>query len=263
MKLGFIGTGTISSAIVEGLSQSSIRGSIILSPRNAEVAAQLAQRHDNVTIARDNQAVLDVADTVVVAVRPQIAHQVLTALRFRPDHEILSVVPAVSLPYLQSVTAPARRVTRAVPLPSAAYRQSPTVMYPSNPSVKALLDELGTAIELDREEEFEIYTAATAIMSSYFGFASTLASWMEHQGASSEKARVYVGQMLRGLAAATTVMHDRSFAELALEHETRGGLNEQVFRTIAPTGEFVELTRALDDILKRLETGKAQRPTLS
>jgi pyrroline-5-carboxylate reductase len=259
MKLGFIGAGTISSAIVEGLNTSPARCPIVLSPRNAEISAQLAGRHNNVTIAASNQAVLDAADTVVVAVRPQVAHEVLTSLSFRPDHQIISLVPAVSLEYLRSVTTPSRSVTRAVPLPAAAYRQSPTVIYPSTPSVKALFDQLGTAIELEKEEEFEIFTSATSIMSSYFGFAATTTSWMEHQGASKEQARVFVGQMLRGLAAATAAMHDRSFSELALEHETRGGLNEQVFRAIAPTSEFVELTKALNGILMRLEAGKTQK----
>ena len=45
MKLGFIGTGAITFAIVTGLrSTSSGPASILLSPRNGEVAADLASR---------------------------------------------------------------------------------------------------------------------------------------------------------------------------------------------------------------------------
>jgi len=43
MKLGFVGTGAITSAIVTGLNASdAARDSILVSPRNAEVAAALA-----------------------------------------------------------------------------------------------------------------------------------------------------------------------------------------------------------------------------
>ncbi len=74
MKLGFIGTGALSSAIVTGLK--SLPGEttpVVISPRNEEIAAGLAARFPDVTIAADNQAVLDQSDMVMLAVRPQIA----------------------------------------------------------------------------------------------------------------------------------------------------------------------------------------------
>jgi pyrroline-5-carboxylate reductase len=258
MKLGFLGTGTISAAIVEGLQASSQSFKIVVSPRNADIARQLAERFANVRVAASNQAVLDASDTVVLAVRPQIAHEVLTSLHFRPDHHVISLIPSVSLDYLRSVTAPSHEVTRAVPLPSAAYRQAPVVIYPPNPVVKALFDQVGMAIELANEEEFDAFTTASAIMSSYFGFAETTARWLEGQGVPYGKARAYVGQMLRGLSAATLVAPDLSFDRLAEEHQTRGGLNEQVYKTVAVDGKFVELERGLDAVLQRLIAGKSK-----
>ncbi|ADV83586.1 pyrroline-5-carboxylate reductase [Terriglobus saanensis] len=256
MKLGFIGTGTIAAAIVKGLQASPAKCPVFLSPRNVEIARRLAERYANAQIAATNQAVLDASDTVILAVRPQIAHEVLTSLRFRPDHHVVSLIAAVSLKYLQSVTAPASIVTRAVPLPAVAYRQAPTAMYPPNPTIKALFDELGIVIELESEAEFDAFTTATSIMSTYFGFADTTASWMEHQGVAPQKAHAFVGQMLRGLAAATTVAPDRTFAQMVEDHQTPGGLNEQVFRALLPDGRLVELDRALDGVLARLIAGK-------
>jgi len=65
MKLGFIGTGALTSAIVIGLK--SLDGdpvSVVLSPRNEEIAAKLASRYPNTRVAADNQEVLDDCDTV-------------------------------------------------------------------------------------------------------------------------------------------------------------------------------------------------------
>jgi pyrroline-5-carboxylate reductase len=71
MKLGFIGTGEITSAMVTGLSSSDAElHSIRLSPRNLAIATELANRFPNVSIASSNQDVLEHCDTVVIAVRP-------------------------------------------------------------------------------------------------------------------------------------------------------------------------------------------------
>src|SRR5438552_13200263 len=75
MKLGFIGTGALTSAIVTGLkSDPAASVSILLSPRNEHIAATLASRYTDVRVATDNQAVLDHCDTIMLAVRPQVAH---------------------------------------------------------------------------------------------------------------------------------------------------------------------------------------------
>jgi pyrroline-5-carboxylate reductase len=54
-------------------------------------------------------------------------------------------------------------------------------------------------------------------------------------------------------------MPDLSFDNLAEEHQTRGGLNEQVFNAITTDRKFVELQRAMDGVLQRLIAGKAAR----
>ncbi len=95
-------------------------------------------------------------------------------------------------------------------------------------------------------------------MASYFSFANTVSSWMTRHGVAPEKAHGYVGAMLRGLAGTALATPDRSFAALSDEHQTAGGLNEQVRRQITRDGAFVELDRALDAILQRLRPPRRQ-----
>src|SRR5438093_12583988 len=114
MKIGFVGTGEITSAMVTGLSTSDVKlHSIRLSPRNLVTATELAKLFPSVSIASSNQDVLDHCDTVVVAVRPPVARSALAELRFRPDHCVISVVSALSLLNLSELVAPATRLTRA------------------------------------------------------------------------------------------------------------------------------------------------------
>jgi pyrroline-5-carboxylate reductase len=250
MKLGFVGSGSIASAIVTGLRAAGNTDPIEMSPRNAEVAADLADRFENVQVAPTNQAVLDASDVVVLAVRPQIASIVLPELRFRHDQHVVSLIPTLSLDYLRSVTAPAAVVTRAVPLPSVARRQGPTAIYPPSEPIKAFFDSLGVAIELDNESEFDAFTTATAVIASYFTFAEVVTGWMTRHGAAAEKAQAFVSKMFRGLA--ETSPAGRSFAALAEEYQTRGGLNEQVLRSVTDQGMFAAFENALDAVLERL-----------
>jgi hypothetical protein len=77
MRLGFIGTGSITSSVVTGLVKSNWNfHEISLSPRNSVVAARLAELNRNIRVRTGNQAVLEESEVVFLAVRPQIARDV-------------------------------------------------------------------------------------------------------------------------------------------------------------------------------------------
>ncbi len=257
MRLGFVGCGTIASAIITGLHSAGFDEPIVVSPRNAEIAAALDRRFANVGVAESNQAVLDRCDIAVLAVRPQVAAEILAELTFRPDHQVISLIAATSLDYLRAATAPAAHVVRAVPLPMVARRQGPTALYPGSAVAKALFDRLGSAIEIDDERAFDAFTAATAIMASYFRFADAACAWMEDQGVAAPQADRFIRQMVFGLADTGMTTSDRSLRELADEHQTRGGLNEQVRQALEEKGVFTALAQALDSVQARLAAAHA------
>jgi pyrroline-5-carboxylate reductase len=252
MRLGFIGCGTITAAIVTGLNSSGHGEAIVVSPRNAEVAAGLARRFSNVTVATANQAVLDASEVTVLAVRPQILAAVLPELRFRPDHQIISLVPMTSLAHLRAATAPAAAVTRAVPLPMVARRQGPTAILAATPVARRLFDALGSTIEVSEETCFDAFTAATALMATYLRFVATAAQWLGGEGVAPDQADRYVRQLFWGLAGTAIATPQRSLGELVEEHQTRGGLNEQVRTHLEGEGMFTEVANALDAVLARL-----------
>ena len=88
---GFVGTGELTAAIVEGISGGN-PPQVFLSPRNHGIAHDLAGRFPNVRICGSNQEVLDRTAVVVIAVRPHITRDVLADLTFRPDHVVVSAV---------------------------------------------------------------------------------------------------------------------------------------------------------------------------
>jgi pyrroline-5-carboxylate reductase len=132
-----------------------------LSPRNSAIANGLANRFHGISVATCNQEVLQDSDTIVIAVKPSAARDVLSQLHFRPDHQVISLVSALSLRSLSELVVPAGRIARAVPLPSAAKRLSPTAIYPPDPVAFELFAAVGTVFPVDRESEFDAVCATT------------------------------------------------------------------------------------------------------
>jgi len=107
MQLGFIGTGEITASIATSLrSFGATADGIQVSPRNPAIANELANRFKGTCIASCNQQVLDRSDTIVIAVRPPAARAVLSEMRFRPDHQVISLVSALSLRMLRCNVEP-------------------------------------------------------------------------------------------------------------------------------------------------------------
>ncbi len=252
MRLGFLGTGTITSAIVTGLHAASSGHSIVVSPRNPDVAADLARRFPEVFVAASNQEVLDDSETVVLAVRPQIAESVLGELRFRPDHQAISLMSGVTVARIGALVAPATRISRAVPLPSAARRRCPTGVYPPDPATLQLFSHLGAAFGVESETEFAAVCTTTATMATWFAFADGAATWLAQQGVPEDKARDYIARIYFGLAETAVEHPETSFQSLAREHATRGGTNEQVLAHMTAAGVFERFAEALDAVMRRV-----------
>ncbi len=253
MKLGFIGTGEITSSIVTGLRSSGVTAkSIWLSPRNSAMANGLADRFQGILVASCNQEVLDHSDTIVIAVRPSAVRDVLSELRFRPDHEVISLVSALSLRSLSELVVPAVRIARAVPLPSTAKRLSPTAIYPPDPVAFELFAAVGTVFPVERENEFDAICAATATIASYFAFNETIASWLEKRGIPASQARDYIARLFLGVTTGAVETSERSFQLLTATHATSGGINEQFLRHLVEHGLLTTVSEALDEVLHRI-----------
>ncbi len=253
MRLGFIGTGEITSSIVIGLSSSgATKHSICLSPRNATIASRLANQFDGISVALSNQEVLEHSETIVIAVRPSVTREVVTELRFRPDHTVISLVSGLSLHNLSQLVAPAVRIARAVPLPSSAIRLSPTAIFPPDPSASELFATVGTAIPIEREREFDAICAATATIASYFAFTDAIAAWLQCQGISASQAQDYVCQLFLGVASAAVEKPEDNFRSAATAHATPGGINEQFLKHMTERGLTSAVPEGLDVVLRRI-----------
>jgi pyrroline-5-carboxylate reductase len=246
---GFVGTGEITAAIVEGLSAGVAEPpAVFLSPRNHDVAHDLAARFPTVEVCHGNQEVLDRAITVVVAVRPQIAEEVLAELAFRPEHVVVSAVAGVHLDRLADRVAPATRIVRSIPLPTTSRRAGRTAMYPDDAAARALFESVGDVVVSKDEATLETFSAATATFAAHLGQLAAIAGWMAEHGVAPADADAYVAHIY-GELGHTLAHHEGALDDLAAKHMTPGGINEQ-FRA---TMRDVPTRRGLDEVLARLK----------
>lgn len=252
MRPGFVGTGTIASSIIRGLALSGWSEEIVVSPRGAKTAKELADDFPLVTIATSNQAVIDAADLVVLSIRPQVAEGLLPELHIPHDKPTISLIAAWSLARVSNALRGHPLVHRAVPLPFVAQRLGRTPVFPPDPSVLAFFDRLGQAIPITDEASIDLLLSASATMGGHYAIAATLADWLMSGGVPEESAQAYVLQLMVGLADSASRAGRTDFSTLAVEFSTPGGLNEQFREHLRTSGTTSGYKAGLDAIHRRI-----------
>lgn len=251
-RIGFVGIGNIASAVIEAVVTTPGQAPhVLLSPRNTAKSAALAKRFPTVTVSESNQAVLDGCGTVILSLRPQVVAEVLRPLRFGVHHTVVSLIP-VPVSTLTPLLGPARRVLRALLLPTCVQRLQSVPYWPETPDVHGLLESLGPPLPLGEERELDILWASTAVISAFYVFLETVSTWMTERGVAPATAVEYLASMGHALGRLALSGGADRFARLAAEAATPGGLNEQVVGMLRAGGTYADLREALDAVLARI-----------
>jgi pyrroline-5-carboxylate reductase len=251
-SVGFIGTGNITSALVEGLCSTGDQPkSILVSPRNAAKAAKLAAGFSQVRVAEDNQAVIDGSAIVFLALLPEIAPDVLPQLHFRKDQKIVSLIAVTPIDLIKTLIGDLDHVVRAVPLPTVAQHEGPVILYPDDPEIGDIFKSIGTLVVVSSEKEVGVLASVTALISPFFALMGAISDWAATGGIEECVARQFTASMFRALAAQAMAMDKSDFSEFAVEAATPGGLNEQASAIINVKGGFSAFLDALNAVAAR------------
>lgn len=148
LRIGFIGGGNMATALIAGLLDKGglPREQIQASDVSAEQRNALSERFGIVTQA-DNAQLVEWAQCLVLAVKPQSVPQALDACRdkFTTDKVLISICAGVSIADLMRRLGSTSRVVRAMPNTPALVSQGATAMA-AGPHASA--QDRGVAIEL-------------------------------------------------------------------------------------------------------------------
>jgi pyrroline-5-carboxylate reductase len=251
MRIGFVGTGSITKAVVTGLCRSKlVFEGISLSPRNAKVADMLASTDTRIRVCSNNQQVVDTSDVVCIGVLPEVAPSVIEELKLRSDQTVISFVAGLKFEQLIGLLGNEVAVARAIPLPATAIGSGSTAIYPPNEIASTIFSAIGSAVAVTEEQQFDAFSAVTATMSSYYTLIEEQAQWLTKRGIPYDDARKFLAQYYIGLASPTGT----PFSQLAKDHSTPGGINELMHDKLGAEGVFNQFGTALDVVWKRLES---------
>jgi len=246
MVLGFLGAGHLASYTVAGLRAAGDKRRILLSPRNTSVAAQLAQQH-NCEVAPSNQSLVDGCDIVLLSVRPHQYQELLDGLQFKSGQLVISAMAGVShqqlsqLPNLQDV-----QLVRSLPIQCAGVGAGPVPIFPANDTAFALLDQLGTAVVLGDEEQFETAVTIGCMHGWVYQWLAAMSNWATEQGLDAKAA----GELTTA-AVAGAVAYSQSQGPLSMQTIGDGIAGEGTYtlkglKHLQAHGAFEAWTGAMD-----------------
>ena len=253
MNLGFIGTGKITSSVVTGICRSRINfKKIILSPRNRNVAKKLKRQFRKVSIAKNNQEIVNSCNWIFLAVTPSVGQKIIKNLKFKSSQTIVSFISTMTLPQLKKAVKVKTSIVRAIPLPPISLKKGPVPLFPPNKKVKNFFDKIGTTVEINNEKLSKNFWSTSGMMAPFYELLSVMSNWLVKRGVKRNKAQSYIASLFVALSEDAVVNSKKDLKYLVKESQTPGGLNEQGVKELRKAGFYRSTEKTLNSILKRL-----------
>ena len=168
MRIGFIGTGAMASAIARGAVAAGFSGSdLMFADRHHKAAEDLADELGGVALA-SNRQVAEQSDLLVLAVKPNVQSEVIREIResvlCAKELCVISIAAGRTVDQIYSDFGAAVPLVRVMPNVNAQIGKSMSALCPMGTTdeqlaaARKLLDSVGQTIVLD-EKHFPVFTA--------------------------------------------------------------------------------------------------------
>ena len=253
MKLGFIGTGKITSSVISGICSSNINyKKIFVSSRNSHIAKGLKKKFKKIFIERDNQKIVDNCDWIFLAVTPTVGQKIIKNLRFRSSQTIISFISTINLSELRKMIKVKAELVRAIPLPPISLKKGPVPICPPNRKVKNFFNKIGSTIEIKNEKLSINFLSTSGMMASYYEILNVMSTWLIKKGIKRSDAQKYITTLFLALSEDAVINSKKDLRHLVKESQTPKGLNEQGLREMSKRGTYKSIVNTLNKIYKRL-----------
>ena len=253
MKLGFIGTGQISKAVILGILKSKIKFSkIYISKRNIKVSKYLNRLSKKIIILKDNQKIIDLSNWIFLAITPNVGNKILKNLKFKKKQTIISFISTIKMKDLKKFIKVKATIVRAIPLPPISIKKGPVPIFPPNKNVKNFFNHLGTTVEIKNENLSLNFWTTSSMMAPFYEILNTLSAWLIKKGVKKESAQKYIASLFLALSE-DSIKKSNNLKKLVKNSQTPKGLNEQSVNQLKKLGFYKSLNKTSEIILKRLK----------
>jgi len=253
MRLGFIGTGKIASSVITGICNSKISfKKILVSPRNRNIAQKLKRKFRKVSIAKNNQEIVNSCNWVFLAVTPKVGKKIIPSLKFRSNQKVISFIATINLAQLKKAIGKKVKIIRAIPLPPISLRKGPVPICPPDKQIKSFFNKLGTTVEIKNEKSSKNFWATSGMMAPFYELLKVLSDWLVKRGIKRTEAQKYITSLFVALSEDSAMNSKKDLKYLVQDSQTSKGLNEQAVKQLKKAGFYRSLEKTLNSILKRL-----------
>jgi pyrroline-5-carboxylate reductase len=260
-KLSFIGAGNMTRSLVGGLIADGCDPSLIrLSDPDADRLQDLAHRL-GVQIIQDNRTVIEDADLVVLAVKPQVLPAVAREIADRVQDQqplVISIAAGIRTPDLARWLGADTAIVRAMPNTPALVQSGATGLF-ANAHVRdeqrdlaeTILRAVGLTLWVEQEDQLDLVTALSGSGPAYFFLVmEALQEAATKLGLPAETARLLALQTAFG-ASRMALESDEDAATLRQRVTSPGGTTEQALRVLEEGGLRNLMEQALTAAARR------------
>jgi pyrroline-5-carboxylate reductase len=269
-KIAFIGSGAMAEAMISGLLRQELAKpeNLLASDARPERVEELRQIYGVQAFTKNNQAV-ELADVVVLSVKPQRLTEVLNGLKSSIPAKavVLSIVAGATIAKISNGLAH-RAVVRSMPNTPAQISQGITV-WMASPDVNdaqkemacTILGALGKEIMVDDENYLDMATALSGTGPAYvFMFMEAMIDAGVHMGFSRRTSEQLVVQTLKGSVLYYEKLNEKAnvhVAALRNQVTSPGGTTAEALYYLEKAGFRTSISRAIWAAYQRsLELGK-------
>lgn len=243
MKLGFIGCGNMANAMMGGIVKNGVCAPADIMVSNPSAGKlEKAKAAFGVQTTQENTAVVQFADVVVLAVKPQFYAEVIAEIKalVRPEQLMITIAPGKTLAWLAEQFGKPVRLIRTMPNTPALVGEGITAACPNEQVPQQMLDDalkiLGSfgRVEIIPERLMDAVVAVSGSSPAYvFLFIEAMADAAVAEGMPRAQAYTFAAQSVLGSA------------KMVLETGKHPGeLKDMV---CSPAGTTIEAVRVLEE----------------
>ena len=150
MKLGFIGTGNMASAIMGGIIKNQIiPANDIIGADVMEAGRERVKEQFKIQVTADNHEVINSSDIVILSVKPQFYAEVIAEIKddVREDQIIITIAPGKTLAWLKEQFGKNVKIVRTMPNTPALVGAGMTAACPNEYMTKEEIAYVLTLLE--------------------------------------------------------------------------------------------------------------------
>lgn len=265
-SIGFLGFGTIASAIGTGLLNNYPSLEMFITKRSEQKSSSFLKAFPHqASVYSHTQDIVDRSDLLFLTVLPEQVTDVLGSIKFdEKRHILVSLVSTSTLEELRLNSGlPETSIYKMICLPVVAFNEGVCLIQtsgqPVDDTLQRLLESLGGIVVSETEHQMESMMVISGLMGSFYGTLRQQRDWLVKSGGLNGKAATsLVLKLHNGMLydALKRFDEDDALLDNLVEEQTPGGLNEQALANLEMLDTMENYDKIMDALFSRI-SGKS------